>query len=88
MEAKHLSEKQGSDTKIFYGFSITDADPTMRDGKTLEPSGVVPDEIVLPTASDLADGKDPALVRAAELAGLKLEPAQAGKMFPYEWLPL
>jgi len=88
MEAKRYSENQGTETKIFYGFSITDADLIMADGKSLEHAGVVPDEIVLPTGRDLADAKDPALVRAAELAGLTLEPAQAGKMFPFEWLPM
>jgi C-terminal processing protease CtpA/Prc len=88
MESRRYAESQGADTKVFYGFSITDADLIMKDGKSLEHSGLVPDEIVLPTASDLAEGKDPALVRAAELAGLKLEPTQAGKLFPYEWSPL
>jgi C-terminal processing protease CtpA/Prc len=88
MESRHYAESLGLDTKVFYGFSITDADLIMKDGKSLEHSGLVPDEIVLPTASDLAEGKDPALVRAAELAGLKLEPTQAGKLFPYEWSPL
>ena len=88
MESKHYAESQGADSKIFYSFSITDADLIMKDGKSLEHSGVVPDEIVLPTARDLTDGKDPVLVRAAGLAGIHLEPAQAGKMFPYEWLPM
>jgi C-terminal processing protease CtpA/Prc len=88
MESRRMSESQGVDSKIFYGFSVTDADLIMKDGKSLEHMGVTPDEIVLPTARDLAEGKDPALVRAAALVGLTLEPAQAGKMFPYEWPPL
>lgn len=87
MEARYYPCAQGADTKIFYGFSVTDADLIMADGKSLEHSGVVTDEIVLPTAQDLANGRDPALARAAQLAGLNLEPAQAGKLFPYEWLP-
>ncbi len=85
MESKRYSESQGADTKIFYGFSITDADLIMKDGKTLEHSGLVPDETILPTAADLAAGYDPALARAVELAGVKMDPAQAGKLFPYEW---
>ena len=87
MEAKGKFESQGTETKIFYGFLVTDADLIMKDGKSLEHNGVTPDEIVLPTAKDLAEGRDPALARAAELAGIKLDAAAAGKMFPFEWQP-
>ena len=85
MEARHFSESLGADTRIFYGFSVTIANLIMTDGKSLENTGVTPDEIVLPTAADLAEGKDPALSRAAELAGTKLDPDAAGKLFPFEW---
>jgi carboxyl-terminal processing protease len=88
MEARGYSCSQGADTKVFYSFSITEADMIMKDGKSLEHTGVTPDEIVLPTAKDLAEGRDPALARAAELAGVKVDPAAAGKMFPFEWLPI
>lgn len=87
MEALGYSGSQGTDTKIFYGFSITEADLIMKDGKSLEHIGVTPDEVIIPTAKDLAGGRDPVLSRAAELAGLNIEPAAAGKMFPFEWLP-
>jgi C-terminal processing protease CtpA/Prc len=87
MEAQGYSGSQGTDTKIFYGFSITEADLIMKDGKSLEHVGVTPDELLIPTAKDLAGGRDPVLSRAAELAGLNIEPAAAGKMFPFEWLP-
>jgi len=87
MEARGYSDSQGSDTKIFYSFSITEADLLMKDGKSLEHLGVTPDEVVIPTAQELSAGRDPALSRAAELAGLNIEPAAAGKMFPFEWLP-
>jgi C-terminal processing protease CtpA/Prc len=88
MEARPYSESLGADTKIFYGFNITDADLIMADGKSLEHTGVTPDEIVLPTAKDLAAGRDPAMARAAELAGLPMDPVAAGKLFPFEWQPL
>ena len=87
MEALGYSNSQGADTKIFYTFSITDADLTMKDGKSLEHVGVTPDEVIIPTAQDLSAGRDPALSRAAELAGVAIDPAAAGKMFPFEWLP-
>jgi C-terminal processing protease CtpA/Prc len=68
MESKRYGEMQGADTQIFYGFSVTDANLIMAGGKSLENVGVVPDEIVLPTGKDLAEGKDPVLARAVELA--------------------
>jgi hypothetical protein len=88
MEAKIYKDAQGADTRIIYGFSVTDANLIMSDGKSLEKTGVTPDEILLPTVADLAAGRDPVLAHAAELAGIKLDPVAAGKMFPYEWPPL
>jgi len=87
MESLGYSGSQGADVKIFYSFSITEADLIMKDGKSLEHTGVTPDEIVIPTAQDLAAGRDPALARAAQMAGLNLDPSAAGKLFPFEWLP-
>jgi hypothetical protein len=87
MESRRYSFSQGADTKIFYGASITDADLIMSDGKSLEHNGVVPDELILPLPGDLAEGTDPVLARAAELVGVSLDAATAGKMFPLEWQP-
>jgi C-terminal processing protease CtpA/Prc len=85
MEAKHYSYRLGADTAVFYGASITESDLIMSDGKSLEHNGVTPDEVFLPSAADLASGRDPVLAHAAALAGVKLTPEDAGKMFPFEW---
>jgi C-terminal processing protease CtpA/Prc len=87
MEAIRYVESEGMGSQMYYGFSVTEANLIMKNGKSLEKTGVLPDEVVLPTAADLAAGRDPVLAHAAELAGLKLDPAEAGKMFPYEWMP-
>lgn len=80
MEAKYY---QHSFTYV-YGAEITDADLVMTDGKSLEHVGVEPDFITLPTASDLADNRDPAMANAAGLVGVKISPQEAGTMFPEE----
>jgi len=88
MQSTQLSERMGADISVFYGISVSNADVIMSDGKSLEHVGVTPDELILPTAADLAAGRDPVLAHAAELAGVVLSSADAGKLFPYEWPPL
>lgn len=86
MEAMGYGGAQGSlDLAIFYGFMVTDADLLMKDGRSLEGTGVAPDELLLPTGQDLAMGRDPVLARAAKLAGLDMDAVAAGKLFPFEW---
>jgi C-terminal processing protease CtpA/Prc len=85
MEAKQYPHQLGIDTVVPYGVSITEADIIMTDGKSLEHTGVTPDEIKIPTAMDLATQKDPVLAYAASLLGVTITPEKAGALFPVEW---
>lgn len=85
MRGKSYDHQFGQDLLFFYGMVVTDADLIGPDGKSLEHVGVTPDELMLPTADDLATGRDPVLAHAAKLAGLELTAEKAGAMFPIEW---
>jgi len=85
MEARHYPYRIGLDVIVPYGASITDADIIMTDGKSLEKVGVSPDETTLPVPADLAAGRDTVLARVVELAGGKITPEEAGKLFPVLW---
>jgi len=85
MRAREFPHTLGVDTVVPYGVSITDADIIMSDGKSLEHVGVTPDEIKVPTASDLAAGRDPVLAYAASLLGTSITADKAGTFFPLEW---
>ncbi len=85
MEARHYGESLGMGISINYGVSITSANLLMSDGKSIEHVGVTPDELMLPTAADLAAGRDPVMSHAVEVGGAKLDPVAAGKLFPFEW---
>lgn len=85
MQSRIHPRQVGIDTVAFFGTNITNADLIMTDGKSLENVGVTPDEVVIPTAADLAAGRDPVLARAAEIIGLKMDAAKAGELFPFEW---
>jgi carboxyl-terminal processing protease len=85
MIGKPYSHQFGQDLLFTYRMMVTDADLIHPDGKSLENVGVVPDELMLPTADDLVAGRDPVLAHAAKLAGLDLTPQKAGELFPIEW---
>ncbi|MBI4481930.1 MAG: hypothetical protein HY652_03470 [Acidobacteria bacterium] len=85
MRAKYHGHELGMERVVFYGATITDADAITPDGKRLEKVGVTPDVLLLPTAADVAAQRDPVLSHAAALLGKKMEPAEAGSLFPVEW---
>ena len=85
MRSRVYDHMIGDRTGVVFATSITSADLIMTDGKSLEHGGVVPDEIILPSASDLASGRDPVLARAAEMCGVPMTPEVAGALFPVEW---
>jgi C-terminal processing protease CtpA/Prc len=85
MMARHYSASTGTGGSLSFGSSITIADVIMSDGKSLEKAGVTPDELLLPTAEDLANNRDPVLSRAAAICGVTLGPEKAGALFPIEW---
>lgn len=85
MESNRLSHSVGLEIVTPYAVSVTIADLLMTDGKSLEHNGVTPDEFLLPTAADLAAGRDPVMARAAALLGISMTPEKAGALFPIEW---
>jgi C-terminal processing protease CtpA/Prc len=87
MRSRLYAHQTGLETVVPYGVSVTDADLIMSDGRSLEGIGVSPDEVLLPTAEDLASQRDSVLSRAVAMAGGTLDPAQAGKLFPFKWKP-
>lgn len=82
MESRMFPHVIGQNPVYYFGESITVADTVMPDGKSIEHIGVQPDRVFLPTQADLAAGRDPVLAYAAGLAGVKLTPEQAAKLFP------
>jgi C-terminal processing protease CtpA/Prc len=85
MRARFCDHETGAGSTIVFASSITDADLIMSDGKSLEHTGVTPDELLLPSRSDLEAYRDPVMSRAAQLVGVTITPEKAGAMFPIEW---
>ena len=85
MTSRYYDHQAGVGQVLYFGNSISVADVIMNDGKSLEKTGVVPDEVLLPSGADMAAKRDPVLARAAEILGVKLDPEKAGTLFPKEW---
>jgi len=88
MRSRVYPHEMGVDTVILYGTNVTDADIIMSDGVSLEGAGVTPNLVLLPKATDLQTHRDPVLSGAASLLGVKLDPVEAGKFFPFKWRAL
>jgi len=84
MTSRMYGGQVGIDVVVFFGVSVTVSDLIMSDGNSLEHLGVIPDELKLPTAEDMAAGRDVVLAHAASLSGVTLDPIEAGKFFPVE----
>lgn len=85
MQSLSHSKEMGTQSIVLFGISVTNADVIMSDGKSLEHVGVIPDELILPTAADLAAGHDPVMARALDLLGTKMSPKDTGKLAKYHW---
>jgi len=85
MEGTICVHQTGINPTYIFGALVSQAELLMTDGKSIEHVGVTPDETILPSATDLANGLDPVMSRAAELAGVKLDSKSAGELFPSEW---
>jgi C-terminal processing protease CtpA/Prc len=85
MESRRYPFAIGEGNVTLYDASITDADIVMTDGASLEHTGVTPDKLILPTGADLRAESDPVLAYAVSLAGVKLDPKEAGALFPIKW---
>ena len=85
MEGKVHFVQVGLMRTIPVAIGATYADVIMPDGARLENVGVVPDQLLLPTAQDMSAGNDPLLAHAASLAGVELDPKKAGRLLRTEW---
>jgi C-terminal processing protease CtpA/Prc len=85
MGARIYPHRLGAGMYVYFAVEITEMNLVMPDGQNLEARGVAPDELLLPTTAELGRDEDTVLAHAAELAGVKMTPAEAAKLFPYEW---
>ena len=84
-KADYFPRKMGAQHVVSYGSYITTAAITMPDSSRLSGTGVIPDVVTLPRSCDLAEGLDPVLAHAAQMAGVQIDPRRAAELFPIEW---
>lgn len=73
--------EEASGHEIFYSMSVTVNDIIMPDGNRLEGAGVIPNVPALPTGRDLAEGRDPAMQFALEMAGVPMTAEEADRIW-------
>lgn len=86
-QSRQFSEQIGFDRVIYFGVSVTNADLIMKDGKSIEGIGVMPDEVIIPSPEDMAAGRDPVLAKAVQSMGFNVTAEETGKWFPKKWRP-
>ncbi|MGH9811627.1 MAG: S41 family peptidase [Candidatus Acidiferrales bacterium] len=72
--AKTHIQKVGNQYYYIYGIQVSVAQLILPDGESLEGRGVTPDYLVIPTGEDLAQGRDPVLVKAIGVGSELLRP--------------
>ncbi|MBA2306020.1 MAG: hypothetical protein H0W08_25800, partial [Acidobacteria bacterium] len=60
---------EGAEGFVPFEFSVTNADLIMKDGKSLDRVGVTPDELLRPTAEELARGQGPGPLEGGSARG-------------------
>jgi len=80
MTSRVFGHKAGAGGIAIYAASVTVGDVRMSDGGSLEKVGVQPDEILLPSASDLATSRDPVLAYAIESVGGSISAEHAARL--------
>jgi carboxyl-terminal processing protease len=72
---------EASGVSVFFGATISSFDILMTDGAHLEGVGVTPNVAALPTGRDLAQGTDPVMQFALELAGVRVTAQEAATIW-------
>jgi carboxyl-terminal processing protease len=85
MASRFYDLNVGVGSGAYFGVTVSVYDLVMSDGRSLERTGVTPDETRLPTGADLAARRDPVLAYAAAKFGIEITPEKAGSYFPFDW---
>jgi C-terminal processing protease CtpA/Prc len=81
MASRLFDHQFGTEVVTPYAATITVADLIMKDGKSLEKVGVMPDIVLLPTPQDMSAKRDVVLAKALQMVGIDVTPEVAGTFF-------